>query len=102
MTPRRIYLDNAATSWPKPQGVYRAVDRYLRECGAPAGRSAYAEAVEAARIVDGARGAVARLLGAGDPRRIAFTANGTDSLNLALHGVLRPGDRVLTTVAEHN
>lgn len=101
-TPRRIYLDNAATSWPKPEEVYAAVDRYQREVGAPAGRSAYAEASEAAQAVDGARQAIARLIGAADFRRVIFTLNGTDSLNLALHGALRPGDHVVTGVVEHN
>jgi cysteine desulfurase/selenocysteine lyase len=98
----RIYLDNAATSWPKPEVVYEAVDRYQRECGAAVGRGAYAEAIEAARLVDAARQSVAGLIGAGDARRVIFTLNGTDSLNLALHGLLREGDHVVTTVIEHN
>jgi cysteine desulfurase family protein len=100
--PRRIYLDNAATSWPKPESVYCAVDRYQREIGAAAGRGAYGAGLEADRIVAAARGGVARLIGAGDPRQIVFTASGTDSLNLALHGWLRTGDHVVATVAEHN
>lgn len=99
---RRIYVDNAATSWPKPDAVYLAVDRYMRECGAPAGRSAYADAVSAARIVDRARNSIARLLGVDDVRRIVFTLNGTDALNIAIHGVVRAGDHVVTTHAEHN
>ena len=99
---RRIYLDNAATSWPKPESVYRAVDRFQREIGAAAGRGAYGAGLEADRIVAAARNGIARLIGAGDPRQIVFTANGTDSLNLALHGWLRTGDHVVTTVAEHN
>jgi len=101
MTPR-IYLDNAATSWPKPEAVYRAVDDYLRRLGAPAGRGAYAEASEAERLVASCRQQIARLIGAADPARIIFTLNGTDSLNLALHGLLRPGDHVITSVCEHN
>jgi cysteine desulfurase/selenocysteine lyase len=98
----RIYLDNAATSWPKPSGVYDAVDRYQRECGAPHGRSGYREAMDASRIVQRARRGVADLLGVGDPRHVVFTYSGTDSLNLAIRGVLRPGDHVVTTVCEHN
>lgn len=98
----RIYLDNAATSWPKPESVYRAVDDYQRRLGAPAGRGAYAEAEETARLITGARRSIARLLGAADEKRIVFTQNGTDSLNLALHGLLRPGDHVVSTVIEHN
>jgi cysteine desulfurase family protein len=98
----RIYLDNAATSWPKPDAVYRAVDDYQRRLGAPAGRSGYAEAAEAERMVLSCRKKIAALIGADEPSRIIFTQNGTDSLNLALHGLLRPGDHVVTTVCEHN
>jgi cysteine desulfurase/selenocysteine lyase len=98
----RIYLDNAATSWPKPEAVYQAVERYQREVGAPSGRSAYEQAMSVGRAVDDARQAVARLLGISDARRVIFAFNGTDALNLAIHGLLRPGDRVVTTVAEHN
>jgi cysteine desulfurase/selenocysteine lyase len=98
----RIYLDNAATSWPKPEAVYRAVDDYQQRLGAPAGRGAYAEVAETERMVLSCRKNVAQLIGASDPSRIVFTQNGTDSLNLALHGLLRPGDHVVTTVCEHN
>ncbi|NIP87352.1 MAG: aminotransferase class V-fold PLP-dependent enzyme, partial [Planctomycetales bacterium] len=91
---RRIYLDNAATSWPKPEAVYAASDTYLRQSGAPAGRSAYHDAVEVERAVADVRRRIARLLGAADPRRIIFTLNGTDALNLAIHGLLAPGDHV--------
>jgi cysteine desulfurase / selenocysteine lyase len=99
---RRVYLDNAATSWPKPEEVYDAVLRYMRENGAAAGRGAYRSAVEAARLVTAARQQAAAAIGADDPRRVAFASNGTDALNLALHGILRPGDHVVTTDAEHN
>jgi cysteine desulfurase family protein len=98
----RIYLDNAATSWPKPEAVYLAVDRYLRENGAPAGRSAYLQVAEVDRQIASARAALARLIGAGDARQIVFTNNGTDSLNLAIHGLLRPGDHAICTDADHN
>ncbi len=101
-TKRRIYLDNAATSWPKPEAVYQAVDRYQREIGAAAGRGAYEHAQQAQRVVAHARTACARILGIADPQQIAFTANGTAALNLAIHGLLRPGDHVVTTVCEHN
>ncbi len=102
MDNRRIYLDNAATSWPKPEAVYAAVERWQRELGAPAGRGVYREAGEVERLVADARRRAADLLGAEEPRRIIFTCNGTDSLNLALHGLLRPGDHVVTSVVEHN
>jgi cysteine desulfurase family protein len=98
----RIYLDNAATSWPKPEPVYAAVDRYQRDIGAAAGRGAYRDAIEAQRVVDDARRRCANLLSVSDPSRIVFGSNGTDALNLALHGLLRPGDHVITTVCEHN
>ena len=99
---RRIYLDNAATSWPKPEAVYQVVDDYQRRLGAPAGRGAYSEAAETERIVSTCRKNVAQLVGASDSSRVIFTQNGTDSLNLAIHGWLRPGDHVVTTVCEHN
>ena len=98
----RIYLDNAATSWPKPEAVYQAVERYQRELGAPAGRSAYVEAFEVERAVRDARVRIAQLLDVTEPQRIVFTANGTDALNLAIHGMVRAGDHVVTTVCEHN
>jgi len=100
--PRRIYLDNAATSWPKPPAVVERVHRYLAENGAPAGRGAYREALEVESAVRSVRSSVARLIGADQPESLVFTANGTDSLNLALHGILREGDHVVTTAAEHN
>lgn len=100
--PRRLYLDNAATTWPKPDTVWQAIDRYQRENGAAAGRGAYRHALDAQRIVMEARRGVARLLNASDPRRVVWTANCTDALNLALHGYLRPGCHVVTTENEHN
>lgn len=99
---QRIYLDNAATSWPKPVAVYDAMDRYHRELGAPAGRSGYREAAEVDRMIVACRNRLAALIGADRSDRVVFTTSGTDSLNLALHGVLKPGDHVVTTAAEHN
>ncbi len=98
----RIYLDNAATSWPKPEGVYVATDRYQRRLGAPAGRSSYATAGEVEQEVQSARGAIATLINAPNPREVVFGFNGTDALNMAIHGALRPGDHVVTSVVEHN
>ncbi|HUY33214.1 MAG TPA: aminotransferase class V-fold PLP-dependent enzyme [Pirellulales bacterium] len=103
MPPRpRIYLDQAATSWPKPEAVYQAVERYQRESGAAAGRGSYAEAVEVGEAVERARRDLARFVGADDARQIVFTFNGTDSLNLAIHGTVAEGGHVVTTVVEHN
>ena len=74
----------------------------MRELGAPAGRGTYAEASEVERLLRETRHETARLLGVADSRSVIFTANGTDSLNLAIHGMLRPGDHVVTSMAEHN
>ncbi|MFV1966800.1 MAG: aminotransferase class V-fold PLP-dependent enzyme, partial [Pirellulaceae bacterium] len=98
----RVYLDNAATSWPKPETVYEAVEHYQRNLGAPAGRSAYREAADVERQIRDARKRVAQLINARRAEQVVFTNNGTDSLNQAIHGVLRPGDHVVTTVVEHN
>ncbi|MCA9108685.1 MAG: aminotransferase class V-fold PLP-dependent enzyme [Planctomycetaceae bacterium] len=98
----RRYLDNAATSWPKPDAVYAAVDAYQRECGVAVGRGATRIATGLAITVDRCRQRAARLLGAESANRVVFTFNGTDGLNLALNGLLQPGDRVVTSVAEHN
>lgn len=100
--PRRIYLDNAATSWPKPESVYAAVEHYLREVGVAAGRGVYREAAEVERVVRQCRVRLAGLIGAEEPSRIVFTFNATDALNLALHGLLAEGDHVVTSVVEHN
>ena len=98
----RIYLDNAATSWPKPEEVYDVTAHWQREIGASAGRSAYREAAQSERIVAATRQSIARLINADDAKRIIFSANGTDALNLAIHGILNPGDHVITSDVEHN
>jgi len=97
-----IYFDNAATSWPKPPGVAEAMTHYLAEIGANPGRSGHRLAVAAARTVYGARETVAELFHAPDPLRVVFGANATEALNLALNGLLRPGDHVITASMEHN
>lgn len=96
------YLDNAATSWPKPETVYQAVDRFMREVGATPGRGGHWREEEAARIADEARAALAQLFHAPDPAGVAFTMNATQAINMALKGVLRPGDHVVTSSIEHN
>jgi cysteine desulfurase family protein len=98
----RLYLDNAATSWPKPEAVYAAVDRFQRELGAPAGRGVYAEALEVQQRVEQARAGVAELIGAGSPRQVVFCYSGTDALNQAIAGIVRPGAHIVTTIVEHN
>ena len=97
-----IYFDNAATSWPKPPGVAEAMAHFMGSVGANPGRAAHRRAVEAGRIVYAAREAVAELFHAPDPLRIVFGANVTEALNLALYGLLRPGDHVITSSMEHN
>jgi len=99
---RRIYLDNAATTWPKPEAVYEAVDHYQREIGAPNGRGAYREAQESNRIVERVRQGVADLIGVREPSHIILGLNCSDMLNTAIRGVVRPGDHVVTTVTDHN
>lgn len=96
-----IYLDNAATTLQKPRPVGQAMLDALQTAGNP-GRGAHEPTLHAARLVYETRTALAELLGADDPSCIAFTANATQSLNMALCGLLRPGDHVLTTVCEHN
>jgi len=97
-----IYFDNAATSWPKPVCIFEAMNHFLKEVGANPGRSGHRLSVEAARIVYNAREAVAQLFNAPDPLRVVFTHNATEALNLALQGVLRSGDHVITSSMEHN
>jgi len=97
-----IYLDNAATSWPKPPGVAEAMAHFMSHIGANPGRSGHRLSVEAGRTIYRAREALAELLNAPDPLRIAFSANATEALNLVLCGYLRPGDHVVTSSMEHH
>ncbi|MFP4057358.1 MAG: aminotransferase class V-fold PLP-dependent enzyme [Candidatus Brocadiia bacterium] len=97
-----IYLDHAATSWPKPQGVEDEMTRLLRELTANAGRSGHRPALESARLVFGARSRLAALLGVADPADLVFTRGATEGLNLVLKGLLRSGERVGVCPLEHN
>jgi len=97
-----IYLDNAATSFPKPQRVIDwMVDTYTR-LGVSPGRGSYDLAMEAADLVFKTRQKLALFFGASDPDRVVFTANATDALNLAIQGLVGPGDHVVATRLEHN
>src|SRR5262249_259005 len=98
----RIYLDNAATSYPKPPEVWDAVDRYQRQVGAPVGRGSSRAAGDMQATAERGRRRPATRPGAPDAKHVVFTSNGTDSLTLALSGILQPGDHVVTTVLEHN
>jgi len=97
-----IYFDNAATSWPKPPGVAQAVVHFIDRVGANPGRAGHRMAIESGRIVYSARTAIADLVNAPDPLRVVFGANVTEALNLAIYGILRPGDHVVTGSLEHN
>ena len=100
--PPRIYLDNAATSFPKPPGVVEAVTRYLTDEGVSLGRASTRSGEETARRVSQLRTKLGQFFGAGPGDEVVFTFSGTDSLNMALHGFLKPGDHVVTTDIEHN
>ena len=97
-----LYLDNAATSFPKPEVVYRELQDYLRRDGANPGRGGHQWAVRVEKTLDDTRSLLARFFGMDDYRRVIFTLNGTDSLNMAIKGVVRPGDHVVTSLLEHN
>ena len=96
-----IYLDNAATSWPKPEGVYLAVEKAMREGGNP-GRSGHKMSLQAGRMIDETRHLLARFFNAPAGDRIIFTLNATEAINLALKGLLKPGDHVISGAMEHN
>ncbi|TWU37693.1 putative cysteine desulfurase [Novipirellula aureliae] len=98
----RIYLDHAATSWPKPESVFAATDLYHRHVGAAAGRGQYASASKADHVVAAVRRHVASLISAESSDCIALFSNGTMALNAAIAGILCEGDHVITTAAEHN
>jgi cysteine desulfurase / selenocysteine lyase len=97
-----IYLDHAATSWPKPPEVIQAMTDFLERAGGNPGRSGHRLSVEAGRIVYDAREALAELFHAPDPLRIVFTPNATYAINLGICGILRPGDHVIASGIEHN
>lgn len=99
---RRIYLDNAATSWPKRPQVTDAVMEFITECGATAGRGTYRSAMAAERWIAEARLNLSRLIGAGQADSIAFCYSGTHALNAALAGLIREGQHVICTEIEHN
>lgn len=96
-----IYMDNAATTMHKPQEVIDAVVSAMSSMG-NAGRGANEASLSASRVIYDARERLCRLFGAGDPRQIAFTSNSTESLNIAIKGLLEPGDHVVATMLEHN
>lgn len=98
----RVYFDNAATSWPKPPQVKEAMNRFMDEIGANPGRSGHVLSIEAAKIIFETREAIAQLFHMEDSSRVILTHNATEAINLALKGLLRPGDHVITSSMEHN
>ena len=102
---QRVYMDNSATSFPKPPAVTEAMVRFATECGASAGRGGYAEARECERILADCRGRVATLINAEAPERIVFAMNGSEALMIAIRGLLNtaaPGAHAIATAMEHN
>jgi len=99
---KTIYFDNAATSWPKPEETYAAMDRFGRVIGGSPGRSGHRLSIESGRVIMNAREVLARLFGIDDPFQLVFTKNATEALNLAIAGLLSPGDHVITSSMEHN
>lgn len=97
-----IYMDNAATSFPKPESVYTAVDHFNRCLGGNPGRGSHQATLKAGSILLDAREALSHLFNIKDCEQIAFTANVTESLNIALKGFLHHGDHVISTSMEHN
>lgn len=97
-----IYLDNCSTSFPKPETVYRKMDEVYRFRGANPGRAGHRMALQASQTVEDVRNLVADFFRSPDSRTVAFTLNATDAINMALRGVLKKGDRVITTALEHN
>ncbi len=97
-----VYLDNAATSFPKPQETLRQLMHFVADVGGNPGRSGHPLSIDAARIIFEAREKLAELINVPVSERLVFTSNGTESLNLAILGLVQPGDHVVTTSLEHN
>src|SRR5215467_8429060 len=97
-----IYLDNAATSFPKPEAVYQALDRFARHSLANPGRAGHKMALAAEHALDEGRHVLNQFFHGKEPERFVFTLNCTDALNMAFKGVLAEGDHVITTNLEHN
>jgi cysteine desulfurase/selenocysteine lyase len=97
-----IYLDNAATSYPKPEEVYVFMDQFYRKFGVNPGRSGYDLCMEAGEVVDATRKMLTRFFNGQDPNRLCFSYNSTDALNLIIFGILKDNDHALTTTLEHN
>lgn len=104
LPPRRLYMDNAATSFPKPRAVIEAMVRYATELGASAGRGAYHEAVETGVLIGECRRRLQKLFNGERPEHFVFTLNCSDALNLAIKGLIDPGrpNHAICTHIDHN
>jgi cysteine desulfurase / selenocysteine lyase len=98
----QIYLDNSATTFPKPEEVYQFMDSFYRKNGVNPGRSGFDAAIEAEEVVMNTRRLLTTLFNGDDPNRLTFSYNASDSLNMIIQGLARPGDHVITTMLEHN
>ncbi len=97
-----IYLDNSATSFPKPEAVYKYMDEFYRTHGVNPGRSGFDAAIETEEIVHATREMLCKLFNGNDANRLTFSYNASDSLNMILQGMAEKGDHVVTTMLEHN
>jgi cysteine desulfurase / selenocysteine lyase len=99
---KTVYFDNAATSWPKPESMMKAMMDFNAGIGGSPGRSAHRMSLDSGRIIYDAREKMASLLGSDDPFQVVFTKNATEALNIAISGLLKPGDHCITSSMEHN
>ncbi|HNW76953.1 MAG TPA: aminotransferase class V-fold PLP-dependent enzyme [Bacteroidales bacterium] len=99
---KQIYLDNSATTFPKPEAVYKFMDSFYRKNGVSPGRSGFDAAIETEEVVMQTRKMLTELFNGDDPNRLTFSYNASDSLNMLLQGLAKPGDHVITTMLEHN
>lgn len=97
-----IFLDNGATSYPKPEEVYSFMDQFYRNFGVNPGRSGYDLCMETGELVEETRAMLTRFFNGKDPNRLCFSYNSTDALNLIINGMLEDGDHAVTTTIEHN
>ena len=97
-----IYLDNGATSFPKPEVVYQFMDAYYRKSGVNPGRAGYDMCLEAGEVIENCRKQLTQFFGGTDPDRLCFSYNSTDALNLIIFGLLQAGDHAISTCLEHN
>jgi cysteine desulfurase family protein len=102
MIEKLIYLDNAATSFPKPEAVIQAMTDFMREAGGNPGRSGHRLSIEAGRVIFEARERIAALFAISDSSRVIFGQNATEGINLGLKGLLRKRDHIITSSMEHN